>query len=68
MADTAHAKSVPPVVPVRVHAAAIEFHVVRVVGIILCRRPIVAPRTGIVQRTVRVVPAPDSGKLHAAET
>ena len=66
MADTAHAKAVPLIVVVaRIHAAAIEVHVVRVVRVVLCRRPIVSVRTGIVQRTVRVVSVTDSGKLAA---
>ena len=54
-ADTAHAKSVLLIVGVHVHTAAIEVHVVRVGRTALLRRPIVAVRTVIVQRTVRVV-------------
>ena len=65
-ADTAHAKSVPLIVVVRgFHTATIEVHTVRVVRVVLSRRPIVAVRTGIVQRTGRVVAVPDSGKLEA---
>ena len=53
-ADTAHAKSVLLIVGVHIHTAAIEVHVVRVVGTALRRRPIVSVRTGIVQRTGRI--------------
>ena len=67
MADTAHAKSVRLVGVVRIHTAAIEVHVVRVVSIrrALHRRPIVPVRTGILQRTGRVVAVTDSGKLYS---
>ena len=55
LADTAHAKAVTLVaVTVHAHTAAIEVHVVRVVGTALRRRPIVSVRTGIVQRTGRI--------------
>ena len=65
-ADTAHAKSVPLIVVVaRINAATIEVHVVRVGGAVLHGRPIVAPRTGILQRTGRVVTVTDSGKLYS---
>ena len=48
----------------RVHTAAIEVQTVRVVSIVLRGRPIVSVRTGIVQRTGRIVVAvPYSGKL-----
>ena len=64
MADTAHATTVRLVAVARVHTAAIEVQTVRVVSIVLHGRPIVSVRTGIVQRTGRVVVAvPDSGKL-----
>ncbi len=65
MADTAHAKAVTLVRVVHVHIAAIEVHTVRVVSIVLRGRPIVSVRTGIVQRTVRVVAVSDSGKLYS---
>ncbi len=64
LADTAHAKAVTLVRVVHVHIAAIEVHTVRVVSIVLRGRPIVSVRTGIVQRTGRIVVAvPYSGKL-----
>ena len=64
MADTAHATTSRLIVVVRIHATAIEVHIIRVVRVVLIRRPIVAVRTGIVQRTGRIVIAvPDSGKL-----
>ena len=66
MADTAHAIAVPLIVCVRVHIAAIEVHDVRVGRVVLRRRPIVPVRTGIVQRTVRVVAETDSGKLQSS--
>ena len=65
LADTAHAKAVLSVGIVRVHTATIEVHLVRVGRAVLRRRPIVAPRTGILQRTGRVVAVTDSGKLYS---
>ena len=66
MADTAHAKAVTlVVVTVHAHTAAIEVHVVRVVGTSLYGRPVVAVRTGIFQQTVGVVTVADSGKLYS---
>ncbi len=67
MAYTTLFRSVLSVGIVRVHTATIEVHLVRVGRAVLRRRPIVSVRTGIVQRTVRVVAVPDSGKLHIAE-
>ena len=65
LADTAHAKSVRLIVVVHAYTAAIEVHPVRLVSIVLHGRPIVAVRTGIVQRTVRVVAVTDSGKRYS---
>ena len=67
MADTAHATAVLLIVTIHAHTAAIEVHVVRVVSIrrALHRRPIVPVRTGILQRTGRVVAVTDSGKLYS---
>ncbi len=65
LADTAHAKSVRLIVVVHAYTAAIEVHTVRLVSIVLHGRPIVAVRTGIVQRTVRVVAVTDSGKRYS---
>ena len=69
-ADTAHAKPVSLIVGVaRIHAAAIEVHIVRVVSIVLHGRPIESVRTGItaIERTVCVA-VTDSGKLRSKET
>ncbi len=64
LSDTAHAKSVSLIIVVRIHAATVEVHTVRVVRVVLHGRPIVALRTGVVQRTgCVVVTVPDSGKL-----
>ena len=66
LADTAHAKSVRLIViVVRIQTAIIEVHIVRVVRVVLYGRPIVAPRTGIVQQAGRVVAVSDSGKLYS---
>ena len=68
LSDTAHATTVRLVAVARTHATATEVQTVRVVRTILRRRPIEAVRTGTVQRTVRFVAVPDSGKLQLIRT
>ena len=67
LADTAYAKAVESTVVSRAHIAAIEVHAVRVIIVVLCRRPIVAPHTGILQRPGRTATT-DSGKLQLIGT
>ncbi len=68
LADTAHATTACLSVVARIHTAAIEGHVVRVGRTTLLGRPIVTVRTIAVQRTGRVIPVPDSGKLQLITT
>ena len=65
--DTAYAKAVESTVVSRAHIAAIEVHAVRVIIVVLCRRPIVAPHTGILQLPGRTATT-DSGKLQLIGT
>lgn len=66
-ADTADVITSPFVSGVRTHIAANKVHVERVASIAF-RRPIAAACTDIVQRTVCIATAADSGKLQLITT